>query len=109
MDAERWLERLVAFDTRNPEGDERPLLEFCAEALRRLSPDELALESVPRARGGVPSGYLFARFGRPRLMVNVHVDTVPASGSWSASPFALRRDGNRLIGLGSTDTKGSAA
>jgi acetylornithine deacetylase len=109
MNAEQWLEKLVGFDTRNPEGVEQPLLDFCAEALRAFSPDELVLETVPRARGGNPTGYVFARFGRPRLMVNVHIDTVPASGSWSGSPFALRRDGDRLIGLGASDTKGSAA
>ncbi len=109
MDAERWLEKLCAFDTRNPEGAEQPLLDCCAEALRGISPDELVLESVPRARGGRPTGYVFARFGRPRLMVNVHIDTVPASGKWSGSPFELRRHGDRLLGLGASDTKGSAA
>ena len=109
MDAERWLEKLCAFDTRNPEGVEQPLLECCAEALRGFSPDELVLETVPRERGGSPTGYVFARFGRPKLMVNVHIDTVPVSGAWSGSPFELRRSGERLIGLGASDTKGSAA
>ena len=65
MDAAAYLQKLVAFDTRNPEGHERPLLEFCAEELGRLGPDELLLESVPRRRGGPPTGYLYARFGAP--------------------------------------------
>lgn len=109
MDADALLARLVAFDTRNPEGREAPLLEFCAEELGRYAPDELDLTLVPRARGGPPTGYLYVRFGRPRLMFNVHVDTVPVSGDWSGSPFELRRQGERLIGLGSSDTKGTIA
>ena len=109
MDAEGWLSRLVGFDTRNPEGTEQPLLECCAEALSAYKPDELTLQMVPRSRGGSSTGYLYACFGKPKVVVNVHIDTVPASGHWSASPFELRRHGERLIGLGSSDTKGSLA
>jgi len=39
----------------------------------------------------------------------VHLDTVPDSPHWSASPFALRVDGERAIGLGACDIKGAAA
>jgi acetylornithine deacetylase len=109
MNAELLLEQLVAFDSRNPEGNEAPILEYCADFLRAFSPDELVLESVPRSDGQSSTGYVFARFGRPRLMFNVHVDTVPASGTWSDSPFRLRRAGERLIGLGTSDTKGAIA
>jgi acetylornithine deacetylase/succinyl-diaminopimelate desuccinylase-like protein len=99
------LARLVAFDTRNPEGNELPALEYCAELLRAFGPDELELESVPRARGGPPTGWVFARFGTPRVLFNAHIDTVPVSGVWSGSPFELRRDGDRALGLGVADTK----
>ncbi len=99
------LARLVAFDTRNPEGDEALALEFCAELLRGFDPDELELESLPRKRGGPPTGWVYARFGTPRVVFNAHIDTVPASGAWSSNPFELRRDGDRAVGLGVADTK----
>lgn len=37
------------------------------------------------------------------------MDTVPEYGDWTSSPFALRRKGDRLIGLGSCDMKGGIA
>ncbi len=44
--------------------------------------------------------------GRPRLLFNSHLDTVPAAAGWSADPWTPRRDGDRLIGLGANDAKG---
>lgn len=105
LDALELLGQLVAFDTSNPDGEEAPALSFCAELLHRFSPDELELESLPRRRGGKATGWVFARFGKPRVLFNAHVDTVPVSGAWSGSPFELRRSGDRVLGLGVSDTK----
>lgn len=44
--------------------------------------------------------------GRPRLLVNSHIDTVPPSSGWSADPFAPRIEAGQLIGLGANDAKG---
>jgi acetylornithine deacetylase len=52
---------------------------------------------------------LLAVRGTPRLLFNVHLDTVPDSPHWSASPFALRVTHDRAIGLGACDIKGAAA
>jgi len=43
---------------------------------------------------------------RPRLLLNSHLDTVPAAAGWSGDPWTARRDGDRLIGLGANDAKG---
>ncbi len=43
---------------------------------------------------------------RPRLLLNSHLDTVPPGDGWSGDPFTLRRDGDRLVGLGANDAKG---
>lgn len=43
---------------------------------------------------------------RPRLMLNSHLDTVPAAGGWAGDPWTLQRVGDRLIGLGANDAKG---
>jgi acetylornithine deacetylase len=47
--------------------------------------------------------------GRPKLLFNVHLDTVPDSPAWTASPHELRVTEDRAIGLGACDIKGAAA
>ncbi len=43
---------------------------------------------------------------RPRLLLNSHLDTVPAGAGWSADPTTPRRADGRLIALGANDAKG---
>jgi acetylornithine deacetylase len=50
-----------------------------------------------------------ATWGRPRLVINAHVDTVPPNAGWSRDPYAARVDGGRVYGLGACDTKGAIA
>ncbi len=52
---------------------------------------------------------LFAVRGKPELLFNVHLDTVPDSPHWSADPFQLRVSDDRATGLGACDIKGAAA
>jgi acetylornithine deacetylase len=47
--------------------------------------------------------------GRPALLLNSHLDTVPANPSWTRDPFKPRRIGDRLYGLGASDAKASLA
>ena len=56
---------------------------------------------------------LFATIG-PRepggIILSAHLDVVPAAPEgWVGQPFALRRDGDRLIGRGAVDMKGFVA
>lgn len=102
------LEELVAFRTDVEEGSERPLADRLAEELRRRGADEVIVVDVPRAQGKTAS-YTYARFGRPRLLVNAHLDTVPPNADWSSDPFRARIEGERLYALGAADTKGAAA
>ena len=46
--------------------------------------------------------------GIPLLLFG-HMDTVPPYGKWDGSPFALRRDADRLHGLGVYDMKAGVA
>lgn len=103
------LSELVSFRTDVTEGDERPLADHLAELLRRRGPDDLTVVDVPRAPGLKPASYVYARFGRPRLLVNAHLDTVPPNADWSADPFVPRIADGRLYALGAADTKGAAA
>jgi acetylornithine deacetylase len=104
------LSRLIAVDTRNPDGNEPQLARACAELLRVAEPDELRVVDVPRDGGRSGTGaYVLARWGRPRLLLNAHLDTVPINAGWSGDPFSARVDGGRVYGLGACDTKGAIA
>src|SRR5262252_8861088 len=98
------LAELVSFDTRNPEGDERPLVHKLARDLAALGAD-----AVDEVEVG-DHAYVYARFGaRPALLLNAHVDTVPANSGYTSPPHLLVRRGDRLHGLGAADTKGAIA
>jgi succinyl-diaminopimelate desuccinylase len=49
------------------------------------------------------------RSGKPVCGLYFHVDTVPAAPGWRSDPLRLAREGDRLIGLGAADMKGSIA
>ena len=103
------LESLVAFDTRNGSGDEMVCVRYLEETLAKFSPDQLYVGQVPRSRGKSDSGYVLAIWGQPDTLLNVHIDTVPSGEGWTASPLDLRREDDRVIGLGTSDIKGAAA
>jgi acetylornithine deacetylase len=98
------LSELIAFDTRNPGGDETALATSLAERLSACRPDRLHVASTETGHA-----YVLAAFGTPRTLVNAHIDTVPAAPGWSRPPHRAWRDGGRLYGLGACDTKGAIA
>ena len=104
-----WLETLVAFDTRNGSGDELACVEFLRGALGAHKPDEIIMETVSRSRGKSDSGYVMARWGNPKTLLNVHIDTVPSGEGWTSNPLSLKREEGQVIGLGTSDIKGAAA
>lgn len=45
----------------------------------------------------------------PRLLLVSHLDTVPPCEGWQSDPNKLQSEGEKLIGLGANDAKGSVA
>lgn len=99
------LERLVGFDTRNPPRaiDGGGIFAFLQDALTAAGLD---CELVDLGEGCL---YLLATRGDPQLLINVHIDTVPADPAWARDPLRLLVAGDRAIGLGACDIKGAAA
>jgi acetylornithine deacetylase len=97
------LRALVAFDTRNP-----PRAIGTGGIFDYLRA-QLAGFDVRVTDHGAGAVSLYAVRGQPTLLFNVHLDTVPDSPHWSASPFELRLDAERAVGLGACDIKGAAA
>ena len=99
------LAELVSFDTQNPEGEERPLVHRLAVELGALG-----ARAVDEVEVG-DHAYVYARFGadHPALVINAHLDTVPANSGYTSPPHLLVRRGDRLHGLGTSDIKGAIA
>ena len=97
------LESLVAHDTRNP-----PRKIDTGGIFAYLQQQLAGFECTLTDHGAGAISLLAVR-GTPRLLFNVHLDTVPDSPHWSADPFTLRVEEDRAIGLGACDIKGAAA
>lgn len=97
------LGALVAFDTRNP-----PRAIGTGGIFDYLRAQLPGFE-VTVSDYGAGAVTLHAVRGLPRLLFNVHLDTVPASPAWTTDPLVLRLTENRAIGLGACDIKGAAA
>ncbi len=102
------LADLIGYRTVNPGSDELALRDRLAEELKKRGPDDIVVGEVER-KSGTPSGYVFARYGTPRTVINVHLDTVPVNRGWNYDPFKATIEDGRLYGLGSADTKGAIA
>jgi len=97
------LRALVAFDTQNPP--------------RAISTDGIFEYVRSQLSGfvwsltdhGAGAVSFFAARGNPRILFNVHLDTVPVGSTWTRDPFALKVTDDRAIGLGACDIKGAAA
>ncbi|TCV97165.1 N-acetylcitrulline deacetylase [Luteibacter rhizovicinus] len=97
------LRALVGFDTRNPPRTigTGGIFDYLRSALPGFD--------VQVTDFGAGAVNLYAVRGKPKYLFNVHMDTVPDSPHWTASPFELRVDGERAVGLGACDIKGAAA
>lgn len=97
------LRMLVGFDTRNPPRaiDTGGIFAYLSAQLPGF-----VLTLTDYGAGAVT---LHAVRGKPRLLFNVHLDTVPDSPGWSADPHVLRVTADRALGLGACDIKGAAA
>src|SRR5688500_1129482 len=90
------LAELIEHRTDNPGGDELALCAHLAGLLRARGAAEVDVVEVERP--GTPrGGYVYARWGAPRLLINAHLDTVPANTVWTVDPFRATRAADRLI------------
>ncbi len=112
------LSLMIAVDTSFPPGKGydafADLMEILVEPLgfeteRVVVPKELWYVPDGPASGRRTNLLATRRRGKPVCSLYFHVDTVPAAPGWQQDPLRLERDGDRLIGLGAADMKGSIA
>lgn len=99
----KHLAALVGFDTRNPPRaiDTGGIFDYLRTQLPGFE--------VTVTDFGAGAVAMHAVRGEPKVLFNVHLDTVPDSPAWSADPHVLRLTTDRAIGLGACDIKGAAA
>jgi acetylornithine deacetylase/succinyl-diaminopimelate desuccinylase-like protein len=101
------LQRLLRFDTTNPPGAERE----CVDWVRGLL-DELGCEVRVEAKDPDRPNLVARLPGRgdaAPLLMQGHVDVVPAQGDWTHPPFAGEEADGYIWGRGALDMKGGVA
>jgi succinyl-diaminopimelate desuccinylase len=101
------LASLVRTDTTNPPGDTRRAVDLIGARLRRLGVDFQVLAEEPKK----PNLLLRLGSGRPEVLLNSHLDTVPPGDrrAWRHDPLGAQIEGTRLYGRGAADPKASVA
>jgi acetylornithine deacetylase len=93
------LAGLVAIES--PSGGEGAIADHVLELLRSWKIDV--------ERSGHTLVATLSRGAGPRLLLNSHLDTVPAGAGWTDDPYAATWRGERLVGRGANDAKASVA
>ena len=101
------LAQLLRFDTTNPPGGERECIAWAQALLERLGVQVRVLAKEPERPNLLAR--LSGRGARPPLLLQGHVDVVPARGEWEHPPFAGELAGGYLWGRGALDMKGGVA
>jgi acetylornithine deacetylase len=99
------LEILVAMDTQNPPraiDADSDIFKYCSQVVGST----FAIRVIDYGGGHVS---WYATRGNPRVLFNVHLDTVPVGEAWSSDPLEMKLSENRAYGRGTCDIKGAAA
>jgi succinyl-diaminopimelate desuccinylase len=104
------LQSLVRIPSRNPPGEEKRCAEYIASVMRDW---ELETHLIDEPYPGRPQVVAILRgtAGRPKLVLNGHIDVVPEGdrSQWVGDPFSGELRGGRVYGRGSSDMKGGVA
>ncbi len=100
----RHLKHLVSFDTQNPPRNIQPDSDIFEYLKQQLPGFEFTLTD---SGNGCIS--LLAIQGKPDVLFNFHIDTVPVARGWQRDPFSLSIEDNKVYALGACDIKGASA
>ncbi len=97
-----FLQDIVRIDS--TPGRDEAIVTRIVEEMALLGFDDAAVDAAGNAVGTIGSG-------RPIVMIDCHVDTIPLHQQerWNHPPLAAEVEGDRIYGLGVADMKASAA
>ena len=103
---------LVAIESENPPGNERPCAEFVAEwfdehGIEAELVDQPSTDGSDQPSAERPNAVATVGEGEPTLVLNGHTDVVPAGDPdrWSHDPYGGVVEDGQLYGRGSADMK----
>jgi succinyl-diaminopimelate desuccinylase len=105
---EELIADLVRIETENPPGNERPAAEYVH---RWFDERGIDAELVHEPYEDRPQAVAEVGSGDPTVVLNGHIDVVPAGdrGQWSHGPYDADVEDGRLYGRGSADMKTGVA
>jgi succinyl-diaminopimelate desuccinylase len=98
---------LIKIPSENPPGREAKLAKYIAALLAKEGFD-VRLQQVSEDRFNVIAELCGCQEG-PTVVLNGHLDVVPANGEWKYPPFAATIDQGRIYGRGAADMKAGLA
>jgi len=102
------LQQLVRIPTENPPGnDYREAAALVGQILADAGYEVSYVDAAPGLTNVLAR--LRGRVGGPTLLLNGHLDVVPAGEGWNHPPFAGISDSGRVYGRGTADMKGAVA
>lgn len=110
-EAAALLADLVAIDSQNPPGREKPIAEHIVDRLEGWGIDARLFERPDPDRPQVIAEVGEGDPGAGTLILNGHIDVVPPGEAeqWTHDPFGGEVEGNRVHGRGASDMKGGVA
>ncbi len=83
-------------------GDYTKIISVITKFLKANSNAKIITQNISKKKSNI-----IAIFGKPELLINCHMDTVPPSGKWKHDPCKLNVSSGNAYGLGTADTKGN--
>ncbi|MEM4311032.1 MAG: M20 family metallopeptidase [Nitrososphaerales archaeon] len=104
------LQNLIRIPSRNPPGEEKNLALYLEKRLKDLGLDKELIAEPYENRPQVVAR-LKGSLGKPKLIINGHMDTVPEGdvNRWSFKPFEGVIKDDKVYGRGASDIKGGIA
>lgn len=101
------LQNLIKIDSQNPPGDEREIILFIRDYLKKLGVASKIYE-FKKDRSNLVC-VLPSKNSKKKILFTPHVDTVPAGRGWRFEPFSATVHKDKLYGRGATDCKCNVA
>lgn len=100
---------LIRIPSENPPGNQKPIADFIESKMKQIGLKVDKYDYQPNKPNVV--GRLAGKNGKPVLMLNGHIDTVPAGDHerWTTGPFEAAERNGRIYGRGACDMKGGVA
>lgn len=104
-EAIQLFQDLVRIPSFNPPGNEKEIADYCADFMRRLGMEVEQIEPYPLRVSNL--GRLRGTEGKPVLLFNSHLDTIPPGdeANWKHPPFSAEIHDGCVWGIGSNNMK----